>query len=230
MVAGRGFVSLAVTVGLIGAAHAVSLQDGEDIDIDGSLYTVQTAGHPWSLQLNEPRVLRFELRQGDVWRQDAPVKERTEIAGTKVYDPGDTIRLRYVMRVAPGPENKSEWLQIGQFHDIDEVSPAQFAIELVGEHLAVHLRASMPDGTVEDWFAFTDDEPIVRGRDYTIEAALRMPGGEEGSVDVWVNGEQVLDYTGYIGYGGGVYWKQGIYRAASPETLVIEYRDISVGN
>ncbi len=228
MIAGIGYFSLAATICLVGAAHALSPVDPDDIDVNGLSYSVQNAGRPWSLQSPEPGVLRFELRPGDVWRGDTPIKERTEIAGATKYAPGDTIKLRYVFRVEPGPENTSEWLHIGQFHDVDELSPAQFAVELIGEHLAIHLRAKMPDGSNKDWFAFIDDEPIIRGNHYTLEAELNMPDGPTGSVDVWLDGEHIVDYTGMIGYGSSVYWKQGIYRASSPETLIVEYRESTI--
>jgi Ca2+-binding RTX toxin-like protein len=53
-----------------------------------------------------------------------------------------------------------------------------------------------------------------------------MKDNVRGSVDVWLDDEHIVDYTGFIGYGYGVYWKQGIYRAASPETVTVDYRDL----
>jgi hypothetical protein len=168
------------------------------------------------------------LRPGDVWSEDRSVKERTEIAGETVYAAGEDITIRYVFRVEPGPENTSAWLLIGQLHATDEFTAPIFAVELIGEHLAIHLRYKLPGDRYEDWFAFVDDEPIVRGKYYTLEAELHTDDDDGGSVDVWLDGEQIVDYSGPVGYGYGVYWKQGIYRAASPEEIAVDYRGLEI--
>ncbi len=212
----------------VGAAQAFSSYNGEDIDVDGLSYSVQNADRPWSLQDPEPGTLRFELRPGDVWWQDSPSKERTEIAGETVYAAGKEITIHYEFRVEPGPANTSDWLLIGQLHATDEFSSPIFAVELIGEHLAIQLRYKLPGEQYEHWFAFVDDEPIVRGKYYKLEASLHMEDYEGGSVDVWLDGEHVVDYSGFVGYGYGVYWKQGIYRAASPEDIAVDYRDFRI--
>jgi hypothetical protein len=221
-------LSLAVMMSSIGAATAFSPRNGGDVDVDGLPYYVQNANRPWSLESPEPGTLRFELRPGDVWSQDDPIKERTEIAGETVYAAGEDITIRYVFRVEPGPENTSAWLLIGQFHATDEFSGPIFAVELIGEHLAIHLRYKLPGDQYEDWFAFVDDEPIVRGKYYALEAELHTEDDESGSVDVWLDGEKIVDYSGAVGYGNGVYWKQGIYRAASPEEIAVDYRGLEI--
>jgi hypothetical protein len=200
---------------------AFSPLSGDDVVIDGLSYSVQNANRPWSIQNPDPDTLRFEVRPGDVWFQDTVDKERSEIAGETLYAPGDDIAVSYDFRVAPGPENTSDWLVMGQLHSIDDFSTPIFAVELIGERLAIHLR----DGSAE-WFAFGDYAPIVRGKYYHVEARIRLNQDERGSVDVWLDGEHIVDYSGPIGYGDSVYWKQGVYRAASPETIAVDYRDL----
>ena len=117
---------------------------------------------------------------------------------------------------------------IGQLHATDEFSTPIFAVELIGEHLAIHLRYKLPGEQYEDWFAFVDDDPIVRGKYYEVKANLHMEDELSGSVDVWLDGEHIVDYSGFVGYGYGVYWKQGIYRAASPEEITIDYRGLYI--
>lgn len=221
-------LSLMVMMSLVGAVTAFSPDNGDDIDVDGLSYSVQNADRPWSLQNPEPGTLRFELRPGDVWYQDSPIKERAEIAGETIYAAGKDIAVHYEFRVDPGPENTSDWLLIGQMHATDEFSTPIFAVELIGEHLAIHLRYKLPGKQYKDWFAFVDDDPIVRGKYYTIDADLHMHNNEKGSVDVWIDGEHVVDYSGFVGYGYGVYWKQGIYRAAAPEDIAVEYRNLHI--
>src|SRR5688572_1613140 len=120
-------LSLAVLMSSIGSVTAFSPRNGADIAVDGLPYYVQNADRPWSLQRPEPGTLRFELRPGDVWPQDEPIKERTEIAGDTVYAAGEEITIRYVFRVEPGPENTSDWLLIGQLHATDEFTAPIFA-------------------------------------------------------------------------------------------------------
>ena len=212
----------------IGSVHAFSPHNGDDIVVDGLSYSVQNANRPWSLQNPEPGTLRFELRPGDVWYHDAPDRERSEIAGETIYPAGKDITIHYDFRVGPGPDNTSDWMVIGQLHATDEFSSPIFAVELIGEHLAIHLRYKLPDEQYQDWFAFVDDDPIVRGKYYEIKANLHMVDEHDGSVDVWLDGEHIVDYSGFVGYGYGVYWKQGIYRAASPEAFAVDYRDLSI--
>lgn len=220
--------SLAFVVALVASAEASSLGGAHGISIDGLPYTVQNAGQPWSLDDPEPGTLRFQLRPGDVWPRDPREKERSEIAGDVVYAAGGAVTVRYDFRIAPGPANTSEWLIIGQFHATDNVTNPIFAVELVGERLAVQLRHASPGDKYEQWFAFIDDEPIVRGKYYRLEARLRLKSDESGSVDVWLEGEPIVRYSGPIGYGYGVYWKQGVYRAASPEAISIDFRNLRV--
>jgi hypothetical protein len=215
-------------MGSIGAVTAFSPYNGDDIVVDGLSYSVQNANRPWSFQNPEPGTLRFQLRPGDVWYQDSPSKERTEVAGKTVYAAGKDIAIHYDVRVAPGPVNTSEWLLIGQLHATDDFSTPIFAVEMIGECLAIRLRYKLPGEQYEDWIAFVDDEPIVRGKYYKVEVDLHMEDYNRGSIDVWLDGERVVDYSGFVGYGYGVYWKQGIYRAASPENITVDYRDLHI--
>ena len=225
----RAYLVCIASIGLTTGVAAFSPESGSDIVVDGRPYSVQHANRPWSIQADESEALRFELRPGDAWRGDPPTKERTEIAGDTVYLPGETITIRYDVRVEPGPAITSAWLLLGQLHATDEFSGPVFAVELVGEQLAIHLRYKLDgDDDYEDWFAYVDEEPIMRGKYYRIEAELRLHDDRDGSVDVWIDGDHVVAYTGNLGYGYGVYWKQGIYRAAAPEVMTVDYRDLHV--
>jgi hypothetical protein len=215
-------------MGMGTAAAAFAPVSGADIDLGGLSYSVQNADRSWSLDVTEPDMLRFELRPGDVWSGDTPVKERTEIAGETIYPDGSDVTIHYDFRVEPGAGNTAEWLLVGQMHADDPLTPPIFALELVGEHLAVHIRNRQPDGQFKEWFAYTDDQPIARGHYYTVDARLHMHNDEHGSVDVWIDGEQVVDYDGPVGYGYGTYWKHGIYREAAAETMVVDYLNFRI--
>ena len=53
-------------------------------------------------------------------------------------------------------------------------------------------------------------------------------GDASGHLEVWRDGERIVDYTGPIGYGEGVYWKLGLYRHSAPETIAMNVRNLFV--
>ena len=63
---------------------------------------------------------------------------------------------------------------------------------------------------------------------------IRTGAAHRGLLEVWRNGEQIVDYEGAIGYrpGGGIhYWKFGIYEnAADDTTRIVEYANMRVGS
>ncbi|HEY8380524.1 MAG TPA: hypothetical protein VIL09_00090, partial [Microvirga sp.] len=52
----------------------------------------------------------------------------------------------------------------------------------------------------------------------------------QGVLKVWRDGAELVSYAGPLGYNDqiGPYWKNGIYREASPETMAAQYRDLTV--
>ena len=212
-----------------GIVTSFSPHNGADIFIGGMPYHVQNADKPWSFTNPFPDTLRFELRSGDVWDEDPSYKERSGVSGESFFAAGKSIDITYQFMIEPGDPNTSEWVVIGQIHAADGFSSPPFAVELVGENLAIHLRYKQPGKQYQDWLAFVDDEPIVRGKYYTLHAQLDFEARQEtGSAKVWLDGELIVDYSGYLGFGAGFYWKMDVYRAAAPETVAINFRDVSV--
>ncbi|MCB1503136.1 MAG: heparin lyase I family protein [Bauldia sp.] len=206
----------------------MSLSNGDDILVDGLPYSVQNANRGWSLAQTGNGALRFELRHGDVWYQDTSSKERTEVRGEDFYTAGKEIRISYDFAVEPGSPNTSDWLVIGQLHAIDDFSSPILAVEMVGEYLSVRLRNRPPGEDFQTWEAFRDDQTITRGKYYHIDIVVHMHLDSNGSADVWLDGDHVVDYDGAIGYGYGVYWKEGIYREEAPETIAVTYKNLAI--
>ncbi|MCB1503138.1 MAG: heparin lyase I family protein [Bauldia sp.] len=206
----------------------MTLLDGDDIFVGLQAYSVQNANRAWNLTTPEPGTLRFELRAGDVWTQDASSRERTEIAGDAIYATSKSIGISYDFKIEPGPANTSEWLLIGQLHAADDFSSPIMAIEMVGERLAVRLRYKLPGENYNDGIVYISDQNVTRGQYYHIEIDIKLGLEKNGSLDIHLDGEHIVDYSGYVGYGYGVYWKEGIYRAAAPETIAVDYKGLSV--
>lgn len=199
-------------------------------------YEWQNAKQAWSVAASGDE-MRFEVRNGDHWAYDSAAKERSEIASYQKLQNGQVYTISYKFMIEPGAANTADWLLIGQIHQTEDakdlgVSPP-FAIELVGEKMQIVVRndpaattISAPGTTV----IFTDDHDLARGAWYDMTIQLKLDPKGSGSVYVWRDGVPLADYTGGIGYADAVgpYWKNGIYREASAETLAVDYKAVTV--
>jgi len=200
------------------------------IKIDGAPYTAHNGDRAWSFAQSDSG-FRFEVRSGDRWDQDSGHKERSEIRGETLYADGDTITVNYTVTVEAGPANTSDWTLLSQFHADDDYTSPPFALELIGERMAIVVRYRLPGDDAETKLElFVDSKDIVRGQAYDIEIAVNFDLDGGGFLDVWRDGQQIVDYDGPIGYGYGVYWKHGIYREESSETLAVVYKDFAIAS
>jgi hypothetical protein len=117
---------------------------------------------------------------------------------------------------------------IGQFHGHNDGYSPPFAFELFGERLAVKVRHLGPDGRPTDNLVYLDPNAIERGRYYEMTVRARFADDAGGHLEVWRDGERIVNYTGPMGYGEGVYWKLGLYRHSAPETIAMNVRNLFV--
>ena len=69
----------------------------------------------------------------------------------------------------------------------------------------------------------------MRGQAYDIQVQGSFQDNANGFVEVWINGVQVVDYHGPIGYGAGNYWKEGVYEGGAPtQTITVDYANTTV--
>ncbi len=201
------------------------------IKIDGAPYTAHNGERPWSLGVRDADTFRFEVRSGDQWFQDPGHKERSEIRGETIYADGDTLNVKYTVMLEPGGANTADWALLNQFHADDDYTSPPFALELIGERMAIIVRFKTPGEDSETKLElYVDHHNVKRGHYYDFELEVSFDIGGGGFLDVWRDGEQIVDYDGPIGYGYGVYWKQGIYREQSEETLAVVYKDLSIAS
>ena len=210
-----------------GSIILVGSDDGPSDRPFWQLFGVQNANKPWSIKVLAPDSLRFELAPGDRWSRDSAGPERSEISGSVIYSPGREIRVSYDFTIEDGAPNTARWLLIGQFHADDRDTSPPFAIEMRGERLAVMIRYRRADGGIESRYIYQDPRELERGRAYSmrIEARFSIAGG---AMKVWRDDEQIVDYTGPLGYDNGVYWKEGIYRSAADEVMAVAYRNLAI--
>lgn len=214
------------------------------MSVDGKQMQVDTPGQAWSFKQINSVTTRFELRYRDrfCWVEycDPANAERSELGGWKnVFNPGTQADISYSFNVDPGSPTTSDWLVIGQFHDYAVGSSPPVAIEMhKGDRMAVSIAWLRSQGapaaafdvyntTVEGQaaaygYVYRDSSPIVRGHTYQISIQIRF-GISNGSLVIVRDGIKLVDYRGPLGFGYGNYWRYGIYRSSSPETLGITY-------
>jgi|GEM_PF-1875731 len=205
---------------------------------DTSLFYIQTAGQAWSYSLTGGTT-RFELRSGDHWSGDSGTdRERAEIAEVNTFVPGQGYHIEFDVMIEPGAANTAGWLTLAQIQSTldpgeDGHSPP-FAIELVGERMRIVTRASSAalSTTADTTYVsqYTDGADIVRGHTYHFSIDEKFDPFGQGYLKVWRDDAMLVNYKGALGFNDltGGYWKEGVYRAASPETLAADYSGLSI--
>jgi hypothetical protein len=212
---------------------------GGYIYIGGDIYNVQTAGKSYSLTQPNPQTLQFEMQPGDHAWYDGSNVDRSEIAGGSVdsWAAGTPSTVDYQFMLQPnGPNNTfvntAPWVILGEIHNLDtalgpsvHTSPPVY-ISLNNNHLAVGINNANTPGGLTLW---TDPNPIVPGQYNDIRIQSSIVNNSSGYLDVWINGQQVVNYHGSIGFGTPTYWSEGLYRSAgASQTLTVDERNLTV--
>lgn len=173
---------------------------------------------------------RFEVHPDDLWKPGGTTSERSEIRGETVYQPGDVLDVSYGFMIEPGPANTAtgrggagDWLIVGQFHADDYESQPPFAIEMLGEKMAIIIRYGDPANSRYREL-YVDSQPIERGHYYDMRIEVRFENNGNGFLHVWRDGEEIVNYSGPLGYDNGVYWKYGIYRSETDTKIAVNYK------
>lgn len=220
------------------------------LDVGGDSYEVQGAGNSYNLTNPDPQTLQFEIQPGDHAWFDGSDVDRSEISGgptgstgSPYIPPGTPIAIDYQLMVQPnGPNNtftNTAWFFVaGEMHDGGSVAGTSppFAIQLAGDHLQVVARYVLPGGNPSNGSSdlhmmtlWTDPNPITPGEynDIAIHANVSNSGG--GYLQVSVNGAQVVNYNGPLGYGSQTYWEEGLYRNSGPtESATADFRNMTL--
>lgn len=200
-----------------------SILNDQPVTISSAAYTSQNSSRAWSLSQPTPTSLRFEVRSGDQWTYDPATKNRSEIISNQTYPTGVQINAHYSLMLAPGPVSTASWMVFGQFHQTqnDGRSPP-FEIDMDGgERLGISINYLTGSGAQAYKQLWKDAANIVRGQTYVWDIHATF-SDTAGHLIVLRDGIQLVNYSGPMGFPnmGSVVWKNGIYRAASPETIV----------
>lgn len=204
-------------------------------------FSAQNVGRPWSFQVRG-NTQRFEVRAADHLPgdgSDADKKERSEAyLRNKAFDIGKTYQVSFDLMIEPGPPNTAKWLILCQFQsNFDKGEPGHsppLAIGLGGDRLMIVSRYSATKISAPNDFVYTEQykspAPLKRGKWYKLAMTLRFDPFGDGQLTVTIDGKQILDYHGAIGFNDdvGPYFKEGIYRAAAPESLAVNFRNLTI--
>ncbi|GAA0005592.1 hypothetical protein BDS110ZK4_14900 [Bradyrhizobium diazoefficiens] len=208
--------------------------------IGGDGYEVQGAGQSWSLANPDPQTLRLQVRPGDqAWYDAGHPVDRDDVALDPTIPVGTPISIDYQFMVEPnGPNgtfvNTASWFTTAEMNGYPAVSSPPFEIGLVGNQLHVMARycpagQTPTSSNMTQMTLWTDPNPIQPGQYNDIRISANVSDNSSGYLQVWVNGTQVVDYHGALGYGTPTYWEYGLYRNAGPsETVTADFRNMTL--
>ncbi|UFW48475.1 MULTISPECIES: heparin lyase I family protein [Bradyrhizobium] len=212
-------------------------------DIGGDGYEVQTAGNSYSLSNPDSNTLRFEVHSGDRAWYDSSYPDRSEIEGDARIAAGTPIAIDYQVKLEPnGPNNTfvnttSSYFILGQMHNDDSASGVStsppFYVNMVGDKMEFDALYALPGGNPSngssDLKHLTWDGPtIVPGQYYDINVQANFSNTSAGYLKVSVNGQEVVNYKGPLGFGDPTYWEYGIYRSPASESAAVDYRNMTL--
>lgn len=188
------------------------------------------ANKSWSLTEPDSHTLRFEVRPGDHYydeTSDGGLAERSEIEmWRKLYQPDTQINVSYGFTLEPGAANNAPWTVVGQMHNLSS-GPPPFSVAMYGENMTIIARG--PDGAEND--IYRDPNPIARGHEYQMDIQVMFGSDGNGTLKVWRDGVQIVNYSGPLGGGSGdgYYWKEGVYRASGgTNTMAADYSNLQI--
>ncbi|TCS12471.1 polysaccharide lyase-like protein [Caulobacter sp. BK020] len=234
---GRGVVVDAADALKSVPRHLRTESNPELIQGENPRFQVQNAGQPWNYAVKGASA-RFEVRPGDSLPGDGKIKERSEIATSLRMKPGRPYEVAFNLMIEPGPPNTAGWMTLSQIQSTpDPGEPGHsppFAIEMVGERMRIITRddpnrvASRETTTYRAHY--TDSRPIERGRWYRMLIRVKFGPGGDGYLQVFRDGQQLVDYRGPLGFDDivGPYWKEGVYREAAKEPFAARFRNLSI--
>ncbi|MBP1860676.1 heparin lyase I family protein [Rhizobium herbae] len=175
-------------------------------------------------------VLRFEVRANDRASFDSNDIDRAEATSGIRFPKGEVIWNAYRVKIADGfsvPSGDRSWFIIGQWHGSRDDSRSPYIVaELQGTDLVFLSRYLSNGQTASREMYRMNDVPRGEWMNIVMEHKVSSTAG---LLNIWVNGRQVVNFDGPIGYWDheqAGYWKFGIYRSRHSADAIVEYRDV----
>lgn len=199
-------------------------------------FGIQNEGDAYSYA-SSGTTMRFEVRPGDQPSFDSTSVERSEVSSGKEIKFGQTYTLSYKFMVEPGQALAADWMILGQVHHRNDAGESggspPFALEVNDGVMRVIYRTSTEKIRTSNPSSKTlwkDDGQLERGHWYDVKAEIKFDPFGNGLVNMWLDGQQIINYKGALGYNDdeGGYLKMGIYRRASSETVAVKYDNVQM--
>jgi hypothetical protein len=209
------------------------------VSVSGSTYSAQGGTDQRAIQVGPfGKVIRFNMLADNPWYEDSFGVERAELAGSKAYPEKTPLWVSYSFYVEPGQGPvTTNWFILGQW--------GQVGSSCSGGTLGPPYSQSLRIGEIWTLVIYPDDVCNGKGKSVTpLTVSLRRgvwynvvhnvrfdPTGGSGFMKLWLDGKQVVNYTGSMGYSTstGYYWKFGIYRSVAGEHEAVRYANMTVG-
>ncbi|WP_439392924.1 heparin lyase I family protein [Bradyrhizobium sp. PMVTL-01] len=219
-------------------------QPQSEINIGGVGYNVQDAGKSYSLQQLDSTTARFEIQAGDqAWYDGGSGVDRSMLSGSLFIPPGTPTNIHYQWMMEPGPTNAASWMVTGEVHSLDTDlansswhSSPPIAIQLtnkdqlqiVARYAPSGVNPSDSAGNDKVMVLWTSPTPIVRGQYYDINMTYNASNDSSGYLKVAIDGQQVVNYSGPLGYGTRTYFEEGIYRSTTNQDQADVFRNLTI--
>jgi hypothetical protein len=224
-----------------GVITAFNPANAADSVIGGSTFHAWNASKPYCLQKIDDSTVRFEMRSGDNCPTigDPATVDRSQLDGYARMQNNDTIvKTAFRIMIEAGEPNSAPWFVVAEQHNNDQQIPGKhtspiFAIELSGERFSTVYRYCRPGGDPSNGGAdlvmmrpWTQSTDLKRGQWYAFELEARA-NQNGGYLKVKLDGADVVNYAGPLGYGCQTYWIFGPYRYRQPQIFAAQYRSMT---
>ena len=216
------------------------------LSVDGKL--LYQTGRRGSITMPAPDVFRFELQPNDFageydYGWDGGINKRhCKLEGTDTAGANDVIWQSFCMVLGDTPGFASaQWANITGWHSVDhgEARSGLLQVECDGGVLEIFTRSSASTypstGNGIPVVHYSTTIPAKGVKTYIV---LQATFGEEGHLNAWINGSQVVDADTPIGYYGDLvehpeadlgYPHYGSYTDNLPSTEVVYLANIEWG-
>lgn len=212
-----------------------------------STWVLQSPGQPYSIRTasdvewHDTVSLRFELRGGEDWVDQTFMHSFRSEVSTKDFPPIDFVRWYsfsvYFPPDFPIESNRlafAQWHSHWQFRQPDRM-PA-LAFRFINGKLSITLRHSAdssipnPDSVPSQELFQKSHFRIGQWHDFVVQT--KWSYGNEGFVNIWWNGEQIVAYKGPVGYNepAAPEFKFGLYRDATISTYIDYFNHVKSGD
>ncbi len=204
------------------------------------LWAVQSAAVAYNISNPDTHTLRFEVRSGDRYAGDVTTIDRSEIRHSINYPHGSTTFLVYQFMHETGAANDAgQRLTHLELRNLDTDLPVGIAqntdkiidLSILAEKLSLGIRYCPtnldPNTQATSITPWTSAVNIVRGQWYRVEFYVYINNDSTGICRLWVDGVQVLNYSGPIGFGPyHSFWRAGLVRSTQTNVQSVRIKNL----